>query len=62
LDALDTVAALQAVHGIEPEAIVHEATALTDSGDFTHFDRAVAQTSLLRTRGTDVLLEAGSGR
>jgi 2-alkyl-3-oxoalkanoate reductase len=58
LDLLDRPAVLEAVRRAEPEAIVHEATALSDLRDFRHFDRSFAQTNRLRTQGTDALLDA----
>jgi nucleoside-diphosphate-sugar epimerase len=58
LDLLDARAVRQAVLDTEPEAIVHEATALTGLSDFAHFDRSFAQTNRLRTEGTDLLLAA----
>ena len=42
----------------EPEAIIHEATALADLSDFKHFDRTFHVTNRLRTEGTDALLAA----
>src|SRR5262249_35030128 len=66
LDLLDGDAVRGAVLGAEPDAIVHEATALAGLNDFKHFDRTFAATSRLRTEGTDTLLaaaqEAGVGR
>jgi 2-alkyl-3-oxoalkanoate reductase len=66
LDLLDPGAVRRAVLETEPEAIIHEATALTDLSDFKHFDRTFAQTNRLRTEGTDALLaaarEAGVGK
>src|SRR5256885_1420018 len=66
LDLLDARAVRQAVLEAEPDAIVHEATALSDLSDFKHFDRSFAQTNRLRTEGTDALLagarEAGVRR
>jgi 2-alkyl-3-oxoalkanoate reductase len=66
LDALDARAVREAVGAAEPDAIVHQATALTGISDFKHFDRTFAQTNRLRTEGTDNLLaaarEAGVGR
>ncbi len=59
LDLLDPHAVLEAVLDAKPDAIVHEATALTGLSDFKHFDRSFAQTSRLRTEGTDALLAAG---
>jgi 2-alkyl-3-oxoalkanoate reductase len=66
LDVLDARAVREAVTAARPDAIVHQATALTGLGDFKHFDRTFAQTNRLRTEGTDNLLgaarEAGVGR
>jgi len=42
----------------EPDAIIHQATALAGLRDFKHFDRSFAQTNRLRTEGTDNLLAA----
>jgi nucleoside-diphosphate-sugar epimerase len=60
LDALDARAVCEAVAAAQPDAIVHQATALTGiSGrDLKHFDRTFAQTNRLRTEGTDNLLAA----
>src|SRR5918996_834009 len=58
LDLLDARAVRQAVLATEPDAIVHQATALADLRDFKHFDRSFAQTNRLRTEGTDALLAA----
>jgi nucleoside-diphosphate-sugar epimerase len=58
LDLLDADAVRRAVFESEAEAIVHQATALTDLRDFKHFDRSFAQTNRLRTEGTDALLAA----
>ena len=56
----------EAVAAAQPDAIVHQATALTGISDLRHFDRTFAQTNRLRTEGTDNLLaaarEAGVGR
>jgi nucleoside-diphosphate-sugar epimerase len=66
LDLLDAGAVREAVLRTEPEAIVHEATALTDLSDLKHFDRSFHQTNRLRIEGTDALLaaarEAGVGK
>src|SRR6266581_2826189 len=43
---------------LDPDAVVHQATALTGLSDFKHFDRSFAQTNRLRTDGTDALLAA----
>jgi nucleoside-diphosphate-sugar epimerase len=58
LDALDARAVRKAVLETEPEAIVHEATALTDVKFSRNLDRAFTQTNRLRTEGTDNLLAA----
>ena len=58
LDLLDTRAVHKAVLASEPEAIVHEATALADLRFSRNFDRAFAQTNRLRTEGVDALLAA----
>jgi nucleoside-diphosphate-sugar epimerase len=58
LDLLDARAVRKAVLESEPDAIVNQATALTDLRDFKHFDRSFAQTNRLRTEGTDALLAA----
>jgi nucleoside-diphosphate-sugar epimerase len=58
LDLLEWRAVRQAVLAAEPDAIVHQATALADLRDFKHFDRSFAQTNRLRTEGTDALLAA----
>jgi len=58
LDLLDAAAVRAAVAAAQPDAIVHEATALTGLSDFRHFDRSFAETNRLRTRGTDALLSA----
>ncbi len=58
LDLLDRAAVLAAVLEAAPDAIVHQATALSDVRDFKHFDRSFAMTNRLRTEGTDALLAA----
>jgi 2-alkyl-3-oxoalkanoate reductase len=58
LDLLDPRAVRQAVLASEPEAIVHQATALADLRFSRNFDRVFAQTNRLRTEGTDALLAA----
>ena len=57
LDLLDERAVREAVLRAAPDAIIHEATALTDV-DFKHFERSFAQTNRLRTEGTDALIAA----
>jgi nucleoside-diphosphate-sugar epimerase len=58
LDLLDVKAVDAAVAAAQPDAIVHEATALATNWDFRHFDRTFAQTNRLRTAGTDALIAA----
>jgi nucleoside-diphosphate-sugar epimerase len=58
LDALDAGAVREAVAAAQPDAIVHQATALTGLSDLKRFDRSFAPTSRLRTEGTDNLLAA----
>jgi 2-alkyl-3-oxoalkanoate reductase len=58
LDLLDAGAVRKAVLEAEPEAIVHQATALADLRFSRNFDRTFAQTNRLRTEGTDALLAA----
>jgi nucleoside-diphosphate-sugar epimerase len=58
-DALDPDQVAAAVAKSEPEAIIHELTALSGATDLRHFDRNFAPTNRLRTEGTDHLLSAG---
>jgi 2-alkyl-3-oxoalkanoate reductase len=58
LDLLDAGAVRNAVLDSEPDAIIHQATALANVGDLKNFDRTFAQTNRLRTEGTDALLAA----
>ena len=58
LDALDVRRVREVVLDRRPDAIVHQATALTGLSDFKHFDESFAETNRLRTRGTDALLAA----
>jgi nucleoside-diphosphate-sugar epimerase len=58
LDLLDAGAVRTSVLEHEPQAIVHEATALADAKWGRNFDKVLAATNELRTRGTDVLLSA----
>lgn len=57
-DALDPDQVARAVAEAEPEAIVHEMTALSGSLDLRNLDRTFATTNRLRTEGTDHLLSA----
>ncbi|MGH2960594.1 MAG: NAD-dependent epimerase/dehydratase family protein [Solirubrobacterales bacterium] len=58
LDLLDARAVREAVLEAEPDAIIHQATALADMRFSRSFDRGFAQTNRLRTEGTDALLAA----
>ena len=58
LDLLDPRAVRQAVLEAEPEAVIHEATALANARFGRSLDRTFAQTNRLRTEGTDALLAA----
>jgi nucleoside-diphosphate-sugar epimerase len=58
LDLLDAGAVRKAVLESEPEAIVHEATALGDAVWSRNFDKVFAKTNELRTKGTAALLAA----
>jgi 2-alkyl-3-oxoalkanoate reductase len=58
LDLLDGRAVRQAVLGSEPDAIVHEATALANVRFSRNIDKSFAETNRLRTEGTDALLAA----
>jgi 2-alkyl-3-oxoalkanoate reductase len=56
LDVLDGRTVHKAVAGIEPDAIVHQATALTDVNFSRNLDRSFSETNRLRTEATDTLL------
>jgi 2-alkyl-3-oxoalkanoate reductase len=58
LDGLDEAAVADAVARAQPDAIVHQMTALAGKPDPRRFDRWFAITNELRTRGTDYLLAA----
>ena len=58
VDLLDANAVREAVLENEPEAIVHEATALANVKFSRNMDKVAAKTSELRTKGTDALLAA----
>jgi nucleoside-diphosphate-sugar epimerase len=58
VDLLDAGAVRTAVLASEPEAIVHEATALANVRFGRNMDQVTARTGELRTRGTDALLAA----
>ncbi len=58
VDGLDAGAVGEAVARTEPDAIIHQMTALSGKPDFKHFDRWFAVTNRLRTEGTGHLLAA----
>jgi nucleoside-diphosphate-sugar epimerase len=58
LDLRDARAVRKAVLENEPDAIVHQATALANARWGRNFDKTFAGTNELRTRGTDALLAA----
>jgi nucleoside-diphosphate-sugar epimerase len=58
VDGLDRDGVMGAVKAFEPDAIMHQLTALS-SMDMRHFERDFAPTNRLRTEGTDHLLAAG---
>ena len=58
LDLLDPRAVRKAVLETQPDAIVHQATALADVRFSRNLDRSFAQTNRLRSEGTDALLAA----
>ena len=58
VDGLDAGAVGEAVARAEPDAIVHQMTAITTPPDLRRFDRWFAGTNALRTKGTENLLSA----
>jgi nucleoside-diphosphate-sugar epimerase len=58
VDGLDAVAVGEAVALAEPDAIVHQMTALAGKPNLRRFDRWFATTNELRTAGTEHLLAA----
>jgi nucleoside-diphosphate-sugar epimerase len=58
LDVVDAPAVLAEVRRAEPEAIIHEATALAAAKFGRSFDKTFAATNRLRTAGTDAVLAA----
>jgi nucleoside-diphosphate-sugar epimerase len=61
LDLLDARAVRKAVYAAEPDAVVHQATALANARFGKHLDRTLAGTNRLRTEGLDALLAAARG-
>jgi 2-alkyl-3-oxoalkanoate reductase len=60
VDGLDAAAVGEAVARAEPDAIIHQMTALATDMDLKHFDRMFATTNQLRTKGTDHLIAAAN--
>jgi UDP-N-acetylmuramoyl-L-alanyl-D-glutamate--2,6-diaminopimelate ligase len=58
LDVLDRAAVRAAVVGARPEAVIYQATALTDVAMSRNMDRSFGPTNRLRTEGLDNLLAA----
>jgi len=58
MNGLDAASVGEAVARAEPEAIVHQMTALSGKPDLRHFDRWFRTTNALRTTGTRHLLAA----
>jgi nucleoside-diphosphate-sugar epimerase len=58
VDGLDAVGVGEAVARAEPEAVIHQMTALAGEPDLRHFDRWFERTNALRTTGTENLLAA----
>jgi nucleoside-diphosphate-sugar epimerase len=59
VDALDRGAMIEAVAADQPDAVVHQLTALTNV-DFRRFEKSFELTDRLRTEGTDILLAAAA--
>jgi 2-alkyl-3-oxoalkanoate reductase len=58
LDVLDASAVHETVLDAQPDAIIHQATALANAGFSRSLDKTFAETNRLRTEGTDNLLAA----
>jgi nucleoside-diphosphate-sugar epimerase len=58
VDGLDSAAVGEAVASAEPDAVVHQMSALAGKLDPKHFDRSFAVTNSLRTQGLDHLVAA----
>jgi nucleoside-diphosphate-sugar epimerase len=58
LDLLDPRAVREVVLATEPDAIVHQATALADAEFGRNLDKTFGMTNQLRTKGTEALLTA----
>jgi nucleoside-diphosphate-sugar epimerase len=58
VDGLDSAAVGESVAKAEPDAVVHQMSALSGKLDPKHFDRSFAMTNRLRTEGLDHLIAA----
>jgi 2-alkyl-3-oxoalkanoate reductase len=58
MDPLDRAQVMTAVMRAEPDAVIHELTALRGQANLRRFDRSFGETNVLRTRGMEILLEA----
>jgi nucleoside-diphosphate-sugar epimerase len=58
VDGLDSAAVGESVAKAEPDAVVHQMSALSGTLDPKHFDRSFAMTNRLRTEGLDHLIAA----
>jgi nucleoside-diphosphate-sugar epimerase len=58
VDGLDSAAVGESVAKAEPDAVVHQMSALSGTPDPKHFDRYFAMTNRLRTEGLDHLVAA----
>lgn len=58
LDALDADGVRRAFAEVRPDAVIYQATALSNLSDFRHFDRSFAETNLLRTEGVTNVVAA----
>jgi nucleoside-diphosphate-sugar epimerase len=58
LNALDAEAMRKALAETRPDAVIYQATALSNLSDFKHFDRSFAETNRLRKEGTANLVAA----
>jgi nucleoside-diphosphate-sugar epimerase len=59
VDGLDRDGLINAVRATEPDAIVHQMTALAGLSDLRRLEKSFAMTNRLRTEGTDHLVAAG---
>jgi nucleoside-diphosphate-sugar epimerase len=58
VDGLDRDGVRAAVAAAQPDAVIHEMTALSGDMDLRKFEQTFAATNRLRTEGTDILVEA----